>query len=542
MHHQLLASSTLKTTVLNQANSLFTNILQGKKQFNSAVESYKKLNSQNQSFTMGPGVGLPQTVYNTAHTIYNPLYMKNLLYEIAITKKDPYKWLKQQEWYALTSLPQITCNSCKQTVNFESVAQLNEKQKNFLLLNMVDNLTLTAKEELTVSKCPFCGSNNLIFKPQRYKDFTTQYQKAMEQQFEHLDIYKQLNNAEGLPVCRLSIEIADILQDESDKIDSKKLQDLSQFVGKLKNPLLFIHHYTNPAVKPHLFEKKDDIAWFAHICQEVIKACPNVTHVCPISQPMALVQKVSGGMQPPFSIKDIGLMESLKNIFSAKLFKVRVNQFIQNVAEAQKQASIKMKQVNPRLKVLVSHQWKPMKPLHTNWGYQYIAENYIITPMGSKVYNQDFVDIFKQQESFFDGIALSIYRALYFDIAKPIGDNTDDILDPHASLEAIVKMNEAFPNKPIYIVEAGLNSTVPQRKREFINMLLHVCSVASSMNIPVKTCFFWGLTNDIYFYREWNKAPGSTHFGFYETLNLNNPTGSITPYGKYFKEIIASVY
>lgn len=507
-----------------QANQFFNQVLEGKATFQPAALSYKKLRKKNSQFSMGPGMTLSQTMYNTAPTIYEPTYMQSLLHHIAVTKKKTLEWLKQQRWYTLTCLPQIICNNpiCGKTLNFQNVSDLTTEQQNILLKNIADNLSIVEDPKLTATICPYCESTNISNKPQLYKQFSKKYQDAMVKQVEGLNVFNQQKKKFDYPACRMSIELAEILQDGTDQIDYKKLQQLAEFIKDLRNPLLFIHHYTNSQVKPHIFEHEDDIDWFANICAEIVKACPHVTHVCPISQPMGFARKASRNMQPPFSIS------------------VGFNKYFNNIVKAQTHAAIKMKQVRPNLQVLLSHQWKPMKPKHTSFGFTNLIER-LASKIADMIYNQKLVSSFTPYNKYFDGIALSIYPAIYIDGFKVVGDNCTGKLDPHAALQAIVDTSHAFPDKDIYIVETGCNCPNQSQRKTFIDMTLQICQIAQEMNVPVKTCFFWTLTNDLYFYREWNSPPGSTHFGFYDELDANDPTDSINASGQYLKEILKSV-
>lgn len=547
-------------TTIDQANKFFDHVKSGETDYQSALVSYANLNTSGKKFNIGPGIAMSQTVYNTAQTLYNPnesmpYFLYNILDNIdkfvtqsnivklfagttpSLTKRLNWITSRFHKWYALTCLPAITCHNSEctmpavfenKTIAFENLNKLEEKEITNLLSNLASNIPNNDKK-LIPTRCPFCASSKITLTPQVYKQLTPAYQQALIEQIQYLDVFNQPND---LPVCRVSLEIADLLIDGTTQIDSTKLQNLKTFVADLKNPLIFLHHYANPMVKPDLFANPDqkqneiDIQWFADICTMIVGTCTNVTHVCPISQPMALAQKVSRDMQPPFSIK------------------IPFEQYIKNIAQAQKQASISMKKIRPDIKVLLSHQWKPMKTTPGMFGLKNPVKQYLFADQADKRYNQGFVGFFKDQLDHFDGIALSVYEAMFFDSWNPFnpsGDNCSGALDPHAALEAINKIYQAF-GKDFYVVETGCNCIDPQRKIDFVNMILHVCNIAANMDIPVKTCFFWGLTDDINFYREWDKAPGSTHFGFYSTLDPANPTGSIKPYGQYMKKIIQSVY
>lgn len=503
--------------------------------FPPAQASYKILSKDN-DFTMGPGIAMSQTNYNTAHNIINPNYMSALLQQEAQTKKDPYKWLEERKWYALTSLPKIECLSCKQKINFHNSNQLTEQTEKNLLEDITNNIKSTTKKtiepaahnsELTVTKCPYCQSSEIKLTPQTYKQFTRKEQQAMTAQLKDLGCFKQLEKSPHLPTCRLSINIADILQDNSDQIDEKKLQEQIKFIKSLHNPLLFIHHYANPTCKPHLFTQKSDIQWFVHMCERIIEQLPEITHVCPISQPVAFGIK-SQKQLPPFYCP-IKPQRYLQNIAYAHASAAKA---IRKVAALQKDRKYP-------IKILLSHQWKPMKRRHSIFSWKYSIEQLAVS-LAHRLYNVKFVSLFKHYRRHFDGLALSIYPALFFDLWKSQGDNSSGKLDADGALEAIYKMHKVFPKKEMYIVEAGCNTIDPARKIAFINMMLYICLQANqTIKQPIKTCFFWSLTNDIDFYREWNYPPGSTNFGFYDKLSIKKPTNSINRSGKHLKKILS---
>lgn len=342
--------------------------------------------------------------------------------------------------------------------------------------------------------------------------FSLEDEQKILEQLKTLGVYNQKASA-IMPSYRLSIEIADFVDDQGN-IDQIKIKRQALFLKNLNHPLTVFHHYTNPKSKPNLFESKEDIIWFADKCAQFIQACPGLTYVCPISQIIGFGMQVSRQkMLPPFSCN------------------IDTDQFLQNIIQAQVEASNSMKKVNPTLKVLVSHQWKPMKPKHCFGDPRHAIECAACT-IADRMYNQKFVQLLKNHKDSFDGIALSIYPALYFDKITPLGNNCTGMLDPQSALEAIVQIHQAFPDKEIHIIETGCNSCNPEIKKQFVDMTLYICKLVRNLGITVKSCYFWGHTNDPYF--EWNKAQGTSFFGPFENLEVD----SINEYGKYLQEIL----
>lgn len=471
-----------------------------------AEQTYKELNSDpNNPFVMSIGTSMSQTEHTD--NIIHPTYLSKLLQKKSKKQKSQAQWLKDRWGYVVASTPNISCNNCKLDVLLETT-----KQDHVLVDVLIKVLTNNTTNSLTFTQCPWCNSTDIIQKPKSLHIFTNEKQEQFKKQLQTLGVFDQAA-AKQLPPYRISLEIADMINHDG-AINADKLKAQAAFVQNLQNPLIFMHHYANPQCKPHLFEHKEDITWFAAACAQCVAACPNVTHVCPISQIMGFgLQVARQKMLPPFSCT------------------IDQNQFLQNIIDAQVAASRAMKAVNPKLKVLVSHQWKPMKPMHSFGDPRHALECLICT-IADRMYNQTFVQLLQKHSDSFDGIALSVYPALYFNGTTPCGNNCSGTLDPQAALEAIVKIHEAFPTKEIHIVETGCNSADPEIKKQFVDMTLYVCKLARNLGIPVKSCYFWGHTNESYF--EWNKTPGTSFFGPFDGTTPE----SINEYGKYLQHIL----
>jgi beta-glucosidase/6-phospho-beta-glucosidase/beta-galactosidase len=215
-------------------------------------------------------------------------------------------------------------------------------------------------------------------------------------------------------------------------------------------------------------------------------------------------------------------------------------EYLNNINQAQVLACKKMKEINPNLKVLISHQWKPMKPYHSMLSPWYGLET-LVCYVADRMYNGDFVRILTPHQNDFDGIALSVYPAFYFNgwkLENGIEANHSGKISEQDALDTIMQTHQAFPNKDIYIIEAGCNTKDPERKKEFIDMMLRVCKITRDRGVKIKGLYFWGHTNDPEFYSEWNLQPGSTNFAPFETLNPEYPCNSINAAGLYLQEIV----
>ncbi len=486
--------------------------------FNPAIETFSALN-QAEPFVISFGTSMSQThqTQNTAH----PSYMKQRLKIEALKSNNPRAYLghKDRIGYVLRTLPVLLCQNCNIEID---PTTLNLKTDHILIGNLVDQLTKNINNDhSTFTNCPFCKSTQLIEKPKKEVTLTETHKAAMIAQINHLQVKEQSGCLKHhLPNYRISLEACDVLYNNSTELDPEKIKSQAQFIKQMGNPLLFFHHYANPQAIPDLFEKKEHAEWFANYCAKMIEACPNVSHVCPISQPVAFSQRVSRGTLPPFSCS------------------ITQKEYLKNINHAQILACKSMKKINPKLKVLVSHQWKPFKPYHSMLSPWYALES-LICSIADRMYNQSFVSMMQNNIDNFDGIALSVYPCLKFNGWIPQGNNCAGYFSDDDALEAIMAIHQAFPNKDIYIVETGCNTPNDQKKREFIDMTLQVCKIARDKGIPIKGVYFWGHTNDQDFYTEWNLQPGSTHFGPFEKLDPSNPIGSINAAGLYIKEILS---
>jgi len=492
-----------------------------KNKFPSGKETYKALNQDlDNPFIVSFGTSMSQTEC-TSNTVH-PDFISSQLQKIAQQQTDPQAWLGHSGriWYVLKSLPAATCSDCKKTtdpekINLETDATIIE----YIIKNIAKN---KSARFLTMTKCPHCKhAKTLSFATKEIPAFTQAHKQAMAYQYNYLNLQSQ-QGCKSLPAYRMSLEACDVLKDCSIEIDPTKLKAQADFLATFQgNIVAFAHHYSNPQAIPNLFEQTHHIAWFADYCAQLVQSCPQITHICPISQPTAFCLRVSRNNDlPPFSSK------------------IDQEQFLQNMTQAQVQASIAMKKINPNIKVLVSHQWKPMKTVHTPTDPRYFIEKFV-SKIAHNMYNGTFIRLIKPFEKYFDGIALSIYPPIRFNLWKPQGSNCADNIDAKSALEAIIATSKAFPGKDIYITETGCNTANPQTKKDFIDMTLMVCKLARDKGIPVKGVYFWGHTNDPLFYTEWNSAPGTTHFGPFDKLDPANPIASINASGLYIKEIIS---
>lgn len=483
---------------------------------NGGAQTYAELNQKN-PFVMSVGTSMSQTdpsIQNTMH----PDFIRKKMYQKA-QGKDGAEWLKHEKrfWYVLRALDSWMCGN-GHVINPGSLDE--KKDQKTIQAILADCAKPNDAKQLSLSKCPYCADPSVVYLGDDTK-FTLAHENAMVEQIRALYVNRQ---SKKLPNMRLSIEIGSILKTNSIEIDEQKLNDLVAFITKLGNPLLFFHHYANPISIPYLFEKEEHIEWFANICAAIMQQLPQITHVCPVSQPLGFVNRImrDGGL-PPFE------------------YKITQNQLLDNITKAQVAAALAMKKVNPALQVLVSHQWKPMRPKHTSTLDPRMLFELGICKIADSMYNGKFVSLIKDHIAIFDGIALSVYPALEFDLWAPVGSNIAGRMDFEGSLEAIVATSQAFPGMPIYIVETGCNTTDPVIKRGFIDMMLCVCKRAVDLGIPVKGLYFWAITNDSRFYREWNAPAGSCNFGPFDALDPVNPTASINAAGKHIKDILSQL-
>ncbi len=490
--------------------------------FPSAKETFKYLNQDPENpFVVSFGMSEAQASFQSLDNTANPQFILTKLQKMAQKESNPRAWLENKDriWYILRSLPKIQCKQCGVIIDPET---FDLKRDHVLITSILDDIAANKNAlMLSMTKCPSCNSNKIITLPKQYPKLTEYHQKAIISQIDALGIFKQLGCQKKyhLPCYRYSLESSNILKDNSLDIDQTKLDKLAQFIKDLGDPIIFLHNYTNPLAIPNLFEEAEHINWFANYCAQVIKAFPNVTHVCPIVQPIAFAYRVGRNHNlPPFAI-NIGL-----------------NDYLSNIVKADIEACKKIKQINPAIKTLVSHQWKIMRPKHSFYDFRWSLEKFVCG-LADYMYNQKFVALFKPYSDYFDGISLSLYPPLEFNGWTPEGDNVSGVIDLEAALQAIMEIHKAFPNKDIYIGETSCNVFEPKKQREFIDMTLYACKLARDKGVPVKGVYFWSHSND--FYSEWNKPPHSTNLAPFNQLRIDNPFEYMNAAGKYIHEILS---
>lgn len=481
-------------------------------------KSYQYLMSNpSDPFALSVGTSLSQT--HISENTVNPVFVRKKMLEIA-KKLGPEKgleWLRADSryWYLLRSMSNYEC-SC----GFKNIAEEDVNRNHVARFELP--LNFMYKDDFEFTRCPKC--NNPITKKDEPKDLLTPEVQNKIAALIH-DLNADLLQLKKIPNARLSIEIADVLKSGTTEIDEKKLENMVNFINTIGNPMIFFHHYANPISIPNLFEKEEHAEWFANVCAKIIEKLPNITHVCPISQPTGFMFRVTRNQDlPPFE------------------YSISQDKLLDNIMKASALAADKMRSVRAQtnkevtLEVLISHQWKVMTQKHSYYDPRYALES-LVTTIADKMYNGKFVNAVQPYISKFDGIALSVYPALKFDMWKPDGSNIGGVVDYQGSIGAVVETNKAFPGKDIYIVEAGCNNANAQVKKDYIDMMLCVCSRARQAGIPVKSLYFWAITNHPDFYMEWNTQRGTTHFASFDGLEID----SINQGGKYLKDIIASV-
>jgi len=485
--------------------------------FPSAQQTYQKLN-QTGDFAFSCGTSMSQTNPASKNTMH-PSFILTQMQKLAFQQSNPRAWLASPEriWYLLNALPDITCQKCNVTLR-SNTFDLTTDQK--IISAILDDLAKhPLASTLKISKCPLC-SGAVTLTPKDVPAFTDTQKNQMVQLVDTLGVKNQIGCRSGtLPTYRLSVEMSDVLQDNgSGELDTAKLQQEALWLQQFGNVLAFLSHYTLPLDILDLFETEKGIESFARYAQEFTKANPNITYICPISQPIAFSFRMARQQNlPPFT----------SNVTQIKLF--------QNLIKAHVASHAKIKAINPNVKVLVCHQWKPMLPYHNATDPRYYLEKLVCT-IANRMYNKSFVDELKKHTNSFDGIALSVYPPIYFNMWVPCGNNCNGAIDAASSLDSIMQMHKAFPDKEIIVAETGCNSADPDTQRKYMDMILYVCDQAREQGAPVNGCFMWTTTNDDKYYREWNTKQGSSNFGMFDTMDA----ASINAAGAYLKDAISA--
>ncbi len=498
----------LSTIFLLFGYSLLTN-------FPPAKQTYLALNEQ-ENFVVSMGISLSQTKpsQNTIH----PEFVSQQLQELMKKAKDPIDFLSnpQRIWYVLNKFKTINCQNCHRKLSAQEIHN-NQSALQKMLTNIASQRDA---QVLTVTQCPICSSCDIAVELEEKPVFTQEHQQTLTTQINFLGLKNQLA-AQNLPPYRLSLEASDVMKPNSIELDFDKIHQQAAWLKQLGNPFTFFHHYSNPQTIPNLFEENWHTEWFANYCAEIVKASPELKYFCPISQPIAYAFRLAQQNNiPPF----------FSRLSATELFK--------NVIKAHIAAHDAIKTINPQAEIFISHQYKPFIPMHnSSLDPRYYLEKFICS-IASKMYNDAFIDELKKHKNKFDGLALSVYPPVTFNMWQAIGDNCSGKIDEKHSLECIMKMHEAFPSKKIFIVETGCNHPDPKVRKNFIDMTLSICLQAKKLGANVCGVYFWGQTNDPDFYLEWNNPQGSCHFGFFDKLDVQSPTSSVNDAGLYLKEIL----
>ncbi len=481
--------------------------------FPSAKQTFQQLNQDpNNPLVLSFGVSVSQI--KESNNTCNVRSIAQKLYKIACKQSNPASWLTHPDRieYFLSSLPKIHCQTCQKDIDPSKLDPIKDKC-------IIDALAANATDyrcfqSLTLSKCPICHNSNIAQTTAQQTQQWNNQRDVLIKQIEYLNVHKQPGCLQGLPNYRISIELCDILKDNSIEIDTKKLEDLSRWLHSMGNPLLFVHHYANPDTKPHLFQNEEDSNWFAHCCAEIVKHNPQITHVCPISQPIAFCMRVKRATLPPFD------------------YEISQAEFIKNIVQAHVKSYDAIKAINPNVQVLACHQYKPFLPKHNAIMPQYYMEH-MVCQIADTMFNQAFIKAFKQYQDKFDGLALSVYPPIYFNLWKPEGSNISGTIDAQNSLKCITKMHEAFPDKKIIVAETGCNHPDENVQKKHLDMLLSIALQARKLGIDLSGIYLWGHFDEGY--SEWNTKPNSSHFGLFKSLDN---VDDIKPLGQYVKDII----
>jgi len=484
--------------------------------FPPAKQTYQTLNKQ-EPFVASMGIALCQTKVS-ANTIH-PDFISKQLQMLMKKSNEPIAFLNNPEriWYILNQLKTINCQNCHKILSTKETHDNPQALQN-LLKNIAHQKDA---QTITITECPLCSSNKISIELKQIPEFTFAHQQALITQINFLNLKQQAGCQKGFPPYRISLEASEVMQPNSTELDPEKLQLQAAFLEQLGNPFTFFHHYTNPQEIPNLFEEDWHTQWFANYCIQVVQSCPNLKYFCPISQPIAYSFRLARQNNIPPFFSNLPAMDLFKNVIKAHIA-----------------AHDAIKTVNPQAEIFISHQYKPFVPLHNNsLDPRYYLEKFVCS-IASKMYNDAFINELKKHENKFDGLALSVYPPVKFDLWNAIGDNCSGKIDEKHSLECIIKMHEAFPTKKIFIVETGCNHPDENVRKKFMDMTLSICLQAKQLGANVYGVYFWGQTNDSDFYLEWNNPRGSCNFGFFDQLNPQNPTDSVNAAGLYLKEIV----
>ncbi|MDP3787752.1 MAG: family 1 glycosylhydrolase [Candidatus Chromulinivorax sp.] len=364
----------------------------------------------------------------------------------------------------------------------------------------------------------------------------------------------------GLNGYRLSIEWSRV-QPTADSFDQAAIDHYVEICKQLHAqgiaPMVCLHHYSDPIWFLDMggFAQEENIKIFTAFCQKMYEALrPYVAQWIVISQPAAYaIKSYKVAMMPPF-LKNSGLEDTVMlNLFKAhiQVYDIMHNSYNQSHRGLEPQIGL-------------CHQINQMQPNTVYNPFEHLVANF-----ADRLYNKSLLRFFStghfrtltpmidiayipDAPQKFDFFALSYYSPQSFNWITPVTPHAQEthlsadkirVIDKQGMYDAITQV--AKLNKPIYVVESGINPVDETQRILLLNSYLSAINQAIKNKYDVRGYYNW-TSMDNY---EWGKPRDATHFGLYKNRVINEQ-GDLDPNfrnhelmlkdgGKYYKNIIA---
>lgn len=322
-----------------------------------------------------------------------------------------------------------------------------------------------------------------------------------------------------------------------------------KLVEKNITPMICLHHYTDPQwfLAKGGFTRPENIVYFTKYANKVAEYLSEyVTLWIPISQPAAYALKgYKSAMHPPFE-NDLN-----------KAGQVALNMMNAHVASYKI-----LKKVNPENQVGICHQ---IVDMHASRLWHPL--DHLCALFADRLYNKSLLRFFTtgkfrwlkpkytiasnpEAPECFDFFGLSYYSPLYFKGTQSCQINTDPQRATNDEIRVISEQGmykaiqaAASLNKPVYVVENGINTTNENKKIFFFNSQISAIWKAIDDGYDVRGYLPWTLMDNY----EWGYKENSKHFGLYKNRMISATTmqpswkdhnSMLKPSGQHYKNII----
>jgi len=343
----------------------------------------------------------------------------------------------------------------------------------------------------------------------------------------------------GVKCYRFSLEWARI-QPTQDTWDTQALEKYVKFCKKLKacdiEPIITLHHYTDPVwfMGKEGFSNATNIKYFISYVEKVYTALADadITYIITFNQPIGYAQKsYYTQTAPPY---EKGNNEKVQTTI-ANLFQAHIESYdvIKNIA---------YKHDKQKPLISISHQYTQFNASQS----LYYPINVLITSIAYSRYNTPFelFFLYGQGAQYIDFVALSYYCSMRFELtnsqaytAQELCNKADKdfrIIDAQGFYNALLWAQQF--EKPILVVENGIETDSDSKRMLFLNRYLWTLSQALEQGCNIIGYCYWSLLDNF----EWSHE-FDYHFGLFSVNREHCDFLRTLKYsGLYYKKIIAN--